>query len=447
MLFSRNARCFFLVLIFFFSFRVFACAQTSHKDKFFTVEEAAWLRAHPQWRIGVDPAWPPVEMVQDGIYIGMGADYARLLEKRLGVNMRLVPGLSWPEVLEKARLGELDVLPMPVKSPEREAYLNFTQVLVSLPTVIITRSDRGDISGIDELAEKKVSVAESYAVHEWLKENYPKITLRPYPDVERSLQAVAFGEVDAYIGDLASTTYAINRLGLVNLKVSGNTPYTELICMGVRKDWPELIPILNKAIAGISSRERAKIRDKWIVLRRRFGAKEILAVALPAIICAVFLTLFGVNWRLRREIKQRKSAQEELKKAHDGLEEQVRLRTAELDQRNDALRESEVNYRTLVEDANSIIMRMDVRGRVTFFNEFAQRFFGYSGKEILGQNVVGTIVPPADAAGHNLRVMINDIMANSDKYVNNENENMRRNGQRVWIAWTNRPILDEAGRL
>ena len=42
--------------------------------------------------------------------------------------------------------------------------------------------------------------------------------------------------------------------------------------------------------------------------------------------------------------------------------------------------------------------------------------------------------------------MIEDITNYPDRYVNNVNENMRRNGERVWIAWTNKPVFDENGK-
>jgi len=112
-----------------------------------------------------------------------------------------------------------------------------------------------------------------------------------------------------------------------------------------------------------------------------------------------------------------------------------------------ALRESEYKYRELVENANSIILRMDNTGRVTFFNEFAQRFFGYAEEDILGRNVVGTIVPGRESTGRDLRQMIEDIAKNPDLYVNNINENMRSNGEKVWVAWTNKPVLDENGQV
>jgi PAS domain S-box-containing protein len=113
----------------------------------------------------------------------------------------------------------------------------------------------------------------------------------------------------------------------------------------------------------------------------------------------------------------------------------------------EALRESEARYRELVENANSIILRMDKTGTITFINEFAQQFFEYHGKEILGQNVIGTIVPESDSSGRDLREMILDIGRHPERYVANENENMKRDGTRVWVSWTNKPMTDSSGMV
>ena len=112
-----------------------------------------------------------------------------------------------------------------------------------------------------------------------------------------------------------------------------------------------------------------------------------------------------------------------------------------------ALRKSERNYRELVQNANSIIMRMDTVGRVIFFNNFAQTFFGYSEADILGKNVIGTIVPPQDRAGFDLTQMIKDIGVHPERYDSNENENIRRNGERVRVAWKNKAIYDDESRV
>lgn len=109
------------------------------------------------------------------------------------------------------------------------------------------------------------------------------------------------------------------------------------------------------------------------------------------------------------------------------------------------LRKSEDQYRILIENSNSIILRLDAGGTITFINEFALKFFGYLEEEILGRNVTGTLVPETESTGRDLRRMIEDITDHPDRYMNNVNENMRRNGERVWIAWTNKPVYDECG--
>ena len=113
-----------------------------------------------------------------------------------------------------------------------------------------------------------------------------------------------------------------------------------------------------------------------------------------------------------------------------------------------ALRESEERYRELVEQAGSIILRFDLDGRITFVNEFSQRFFGYASDEILGRNVVGTIIPETESStGRDLAEMVRDIVRTPDRYAENENENIRKNGERVWVRWTNRAIVKPDGTV
>ncbi|WP_455210223.1 PAS domain S-box protein [Kaarinaea lacus] len=112
-----------------------------------------------------------------------------------------------------------------------------------------------------------------------------------------------------------------------------------------------------------------------------------------------------------------------------------------------ALEKSERKYRELVDEAATVILRWDIRGNVTFFNEYAQTFFGFTEAEILGRNVVGTIVPETEFTGRDLSNLMEEICRDPAKFEDNENENIKRNGERVWIAWKNRPIYNEQGEL
>jgi PAS domain S-box-containing protein len=112
-----------------------------------------------------------------------------------------------------------------------------------------------------------------------------------------------------------------------------------------------------------------------------------------------------------------------------------------------ALLKSEKNYRELVENSNSIIYRRNVDGTITYINRFARDFFGYAEDEIVGQNVIGTIVPERESTGRDLVGLIGEISRHTEDYAVNVNENMLKNGERVWIAWTNKAIREKNGTI
>jgi PAS domain S-box-containing protein len=110
-----------------------------------------------------------------------------------------------------------------------------------------------------------------------------------------------------------------------------------------------------------------------------------------------------------------------------------------------ALRESEEKYRQLVEDANSIILRLGPDGTIWYVNEFAERFFGYDPGELLGRDVVGTIVPEVDSEGTPTGDLVHAISRDPSSYTVNQNENTRKDGSRAYISWTNRAIFSDDG--
>lgn len=113
----------------------------------------------------------------------------------------------------------------------------------------------------------------------------------------------------------------------------------------------------------------------------------------------------------------------------------------------EALRESENNYRTLVECANSVILKWDTKGNIIYLNPYGLQYFNYTEEEIIGKHVVGTIVPDKEDTGRNLKEMIYDITQNPVKYKNNLNQNMRSCGELLWVLWTNEAIFDAGGKF
>ena len=111
------------------------------------------------------------------------------------------------------------------------------------------------------------------------------------------------------------------------------------------------------------------------------------------------------------------------------------------------LESNERAYREIVNRTNAIVLRWDPQGRVLFMNDFGQRLFGYTEEELIGRSVLELIVPDTETSGRDLVAMIHDILRHPERYEHNENENVGRDGTRLWITWRNTPIVDSKGQL
>jgi len=116
-------------------------------------------------------------------------------------------------------------------------------------------------------------------------------------------------------------------------------------------------------------------------------------------------------------------------------------------QAEESLKRSEERLRHLIQTANSVILRVNPQGHLTFFNEFAEKFLGFNQAEVLGQPLLGSIIPLIDSEGFDLVPLINSVLHYPEHFPHTEYESLRRNGERVWLAWSNKPIYQPNGNL
>ncbi len=114
---------------------------------------------------------------------------------------------------------------------------------------------------------------------------------------------------------------------------------------------------------------------------------------------------------------------------------------------NAKLQKELVYSRTLLELANSIVIRWDKDGIIHFMNDFGLCFFGYSSEELIGQHLL-TIVPKVEiSSGRDMSQLTKDIANNPDLYTSVPSENITKDGRTVWVTWTNKGIFDEQGNV
>jgi len=141
-----------------------------------------------------------------------------------------------------------------------------------------------------------------------------------------------------------------------------------------------------------------------------------------------------------QDITERKQAEKLLADYNCTLEQQVAERTA-------ALRQSEANYRNLLQTANSVIICYDTQGRIRYINDYGVKLLGYEEHQIVGRTLFETIIPDIETSGRDVKPFVRDLLRNPQSYPQGEGENLCRDGRRVWMVWSNQAIFNDQGEV
>ena len=276
-----------------------------------TAEERAWLDAHSgRIRLAPAPFWEPMEFFDDnGAYKGLVADYMNLIQERLGFEFVIVRASSWYEVLEQAKQKKIDVVSAAYDTPERRAFMRWTEPYLEVPEVIVTRRSRAENLTLEDLEGMRVGVTLAYVVADWIRENYPQVSLIMVPNDQAGLRMVSFGEIDAMIAELPIASHAIEKEKITNLRVAGQTGYSAKLSIGIRKDWPILAEIMTKGLGLITEAEREAIYRRWInlgVMPAYFDKRFWYPIVAGLIgVLAAAILVFAWNLTLRRKVAEK----------------------------------------------------------------------------------------------------------------------------------------------
>ena len=388
--------------------------------------ERKWLEAHPEVKFTGDPNWLPYEAFNDkGEYIGIVSEHLQLIAKVTGLKFIMSPSATWTESTEKAKNGQVDIL-SETDDSDLASHLNFTESYVSNPIVIAMLDKENYVENLDVIKDRSIGVIKDYGYVSKILRKYKNHKFVVVDDIQDGLVSVSTGKVDALLCTLALCSYTIAQLGLNNVKITGKTEFDTKLALGVQKNLPELLSILNKAIKTITPGQRQAILDNWI--DQKFVAKTDYTLAYQVIaVAVVLLAIFGFwNWRLSQEINLRIATEVELKQVQEGL------------------RQSQQRLLSHFEHTPLAVTEWNTDFECVQWNSAAQKIFGYSKEEMLGKHVPDFIIPEDDRA--HADQVFKDLLANK-RSARSTNENITRDGRTILVEWYHTPLVDSDGNV
>jgi len=211
----------------------------------------------------IDPDWMPIERLEKGKYIGMGADYLKLLQQKIGVPIDVLPTKDWAESLDIAENKQCDIFVLSMDIQPQQSYMDITTPYLKLPVVIATKLDVVFISNLEEVASQKIGILEGCALADSVKQANPDVNFVMVPSKELGLEMVANDELFGMMDNLYSLSHEIQKHHYGELKIGGKLGVNWDLGIATRKDEPILNQIFEQALATISTQARQEIINRW----------------------------------------------------------------------------------------------------------------------------------------------------------------------------------------
>lgn len=232
-------------------------------------EMAAWLKAHPVLRHAPDNDYAPFEFKdENNRIIGVTPDILKLIGEKLKVRFEVIHAPNWAATLENMKQRKADVVAAAI-TPDRSEYMLFTTPFIVYNNIILVPEHVSGYFILKDFEGKTLAAIKGWAVTEYIQKKHPDIRFLWVKDIKAALEAVSDGAADAYLLNRFAAGFWMEKTGITNLRIAGQTDYTYKLSFGSRKDWPMLNNLLQKALDAISRSEKEAIINRWTFFTER----------------------------------------------------------------------------------------------------------------------------------------------------------------------------------
>jgi len=285
---------------------------------FLSPEEKDYLKNKKVLNICSPPNRLPYGNVDNGNYTGITAELISLIDKKLDVQMKIIPNNMWIDSILKIKSKECDIIPMIIKTKDRNEFMHFTSAYAEQALVLATKDEEIFIDRLEKVANKKIAVLKNTAFSDILIEEYPEINLFYVNSPFEGLQKVNDSVVFAYADTLVSIAYSIKKGSFYNLKIAGKLKKEIPFAMATRIDEQILNDIIEKTLNNISKKEKNDIFNNWISIHFSKEVDYGIIFNIIFIFLLLFISLFIFIYKqnkLKKEIeKLNKTLEERVKK-------------------------------------------------------------------------------------------------------------------------------------
>ncbi|NNB04360.1 transporter substrate-binding domain-containing protein [Pseudomonas fragi] len=284
-----------------------------------TGREEQWLAQHPVVRVVVSETLAPLTFFDaHGNFRGITADLLEMIRLSTGLRFEIQRAHGLNTMIQRVKQGETDIISAISPTASRESTLKFTRPYLVNSFVLLTAKGRQAPASLEQLAGKKLALSQGNPLTDYLRSQYPRITLVETESIYRATELLAEGEVQGAVNTLVIANYLLaSQMFRDRLQISatlGTQPAT--FTLATARDATQLHSILNKALLSIAPDELGIINSRWRGYAPASDSywRNYHRLIYQIIIGTSLLLLLSLVWNayMRRQIRHRKMAERAL---------------------------------------------------------------------------------------------------------------------------------------
>ncbi|MEA3554658.1 MAG: ABC transporter substrate-binding protein [Campylobacterota bacterium] len=303
-----------------------------HDDKYFnklTNAEKKYLKNKKELTVCVKKGWLPYESIIDGKFVGMSADYLNLYSKKLSIPLKIITANTQIEVLKLLKEGGCDIKPM--MGTQKRTRLQYipTKSQISDQIVLVTSIETPFINDLKTLNKTILMEKGFNRFFNIIKNNYPNIKIKEVDNIDTALNLVASGKEYGYISTSFASAYQIQKKYSTKLKIVNDFKKLQL-GIGVIKNEPILLDILNKVISTTTTKEKNIILNNWIAAT--IEKEKDYTLVWQIIIISLLIIIIFAYWAIKykKEVQKRKDAETKVMELNYALEYKYKVALKDL---------------------------------------------------------------------------------------------------------------------
>ena len=258
---------------------------------YFTRDEIAYIKEHPDIYFSADPSWAPIESTNPatGELQGIAAEIVTLLHEYTGLNFIYKPSDTFTESLNRLKYEEVELLTSLSHDYAwaEQNNVNLSSSYLDSYIVMVHNSNRNaDTNCVALPINFNIT---SRIVASGIYEN-----IIYYDTTEECIVAVANGKADCTYTNYYIANYHLSNIVYRSLSATKITSINENLCIAVSKNAdPRLLSIINKGLRCISSEVLDGIVLEHTLYQNEFSLRTII-YAYPETIICIIITISAI---------------------------------------------------------------------------------------------------------------------------------------------------------